>query len=1027
MDLHIVPGVTSTFQPLRRNDCADDSEAIVSSSFSIISNHSSTHAFTNDGITEGGFGTIQVVKGPMTDDDTTDNTMTVGTIMGKFFSSSMSLLRPWPLFVRFCPQNKQQQYRRCCRVIKRYKRCKNRGLLSFDFLREVNMYAILGRRHPNIAQVDVVDLWPDASLSCIMSDISRHHKACNGDINMSKTDSSLREIPFSNSQSDFQSQVSPPKQTWINSQDICSWILRRWNNVYHQHHNKIILSSPACCDVDEPIANDGKPYNPTNNNNNSADIEEGSMAEMVNESSGASILLRYYRTTLFDMIIQTHEQQWSPTNNDTCGKDIVQNTTTDTASDFLLEKNDDMDLVAATPVLVRDQSCKSPISLLSLSDVCHYMNDIITGLVEIYRHGFSYSDLKLENVLMHWDPICGRYRCSLCDMGAVEFVYHDILSERTEDGSMGKRQQVDFAVISPGSCPPEILCGLTYIDPIKSDMWMLGILMASMLLGTVNVLDRSACDTVTGELDQIFDLIGTPSRTEWPDLFRSPLWSTCRLKRPELHNNTANMESSTSPLLQSCMMPNNNHTFGNNNDAESVFWRPVGQFRQCPVCAPCHSKSSRLTQLCLRRRRRGRIINSADSTNSTVGDDRVQLGHALDLLCGLLRINPDNRYSIHQVIKHPFLSPTHKDAEHEVCEDANCCSNRCTVLFSSTAARVVSQCNDSIMMMLNADDEAQKQQQQPHRHSPFYYGLCETMVIVALKEKLSPYATIVTMDLFVRASEILLTMGNASDCYCCCNNEQGAKPPPCESCRLRKYTMYLMLAVASFLIANQVVCFVESKPFIVQIYRQLIVRMPRFDENSHILLSSIYLKFNNMCNTDEILEEVGVMQRLIVTYCEGCMITSTVSHILTILRQKNIDLSTSLLSSAHMSARLYRYLLVSILESIYRQRTVFMDPQTVDICLQLATNHGSCSTTTLTRSDIKPQHQQKQQIRNRHNFGHTIVLSNCRSEYDRGCCDDNCVFATHVDPIMPWYDLIHHAIQCKSRWTNLKRHWGITT
>nr|CCA16222.1 protein kinase putative [Albugo laibachii Nc14] len=99
---------------------------------------------------------------------------------------------------------------------------------------------------------------------------------------------------------------------------------------------------------------------------------------------------------------------------------------------------------------------------LSALDVVHYFKQIVQGVDFLHENGYAHRDLSLENVLVTSEGIC-----KLCDFGLASYARASCCE------SVGK----------PSYMAPEVLEGI-YYDPIKADIWSLGIILFILVAGT---------------------------------------------------------------------------------------------------------------------------------------------------------------------------------------------------------------------------------------------------------------------------------------------------------------------------------------------------------------------------------------------------------------------------------------------------------------------------------------------------------------------------------------------------------------
>ncbi|KAG9406781.1 hypothetical protein AC1031_003105 [Aphanomyces cochlioides] len=110
---------------------------------------------------------------------------------------------------------------------------------------------------------------------------------------------------------------------------------------------------------------------------------------------------------------------------------------------------------------------------LELEVARRYFRQILLGVHYMHGRGFAHRDLSLENVLVN-----GKDECFVCDFGLATTT-----TARPND-VVGKAFYM----------APEVAAGCTY-DPVKADVWSLGIMLFMMLTGSPLVEHASDKDS----------------------------------------------------------------------------------------------------------------------------------------------------------------------------------------------------------------------------------------------------------------------------------------------------------------------------------------------------------------------------------------------------------------------------------------------------------------------------------------------------------------------------------------------------
>jgi len=420
----------------------------------------------------------------------------------------------------------------------------------------------------------------------------------------------------------------------------------------------------------------------------------------------------------------------------------------------------------------------------TLSRVQGYMRDIVGALALLYQHGLVYRDLKPENIFI--DPVSGR--CRLADMGGVE----------CRTSPMGARDWAYTGVTTPGFRAPELLCGIEYVDMVKADMWSLGILFLSLLLADIEILSDDACTgSLSGELEEIFALVGTPTREQWAEFYRSPLWQA-QLKRPEHHPRTTTTlhhvsSTETKPLPTptpdvpprghgGCFLPPSpsavpavatDDAVCNEDDRvdkgphRSFCCMPVvgtlGVFSRCPLCNPVLTPVDQ--SLAARVRRLWTTTRNGTGDDDTLDKDATLLvSQAVDLVQNLLKVNPEDRFSIYETMRHPFICGA---AATAITTNTICTAGRLSEGDDSHLDEIPQPLAVALGSVPLARESLSVCSGKVDLAKISALNLCETLCSVAVRLHMSPAATLTALSLFRRVllqeSLLLSTMPSSDD------------------------------------------------------------------------------------------------------------------------------------------------------------------------------------------------------------------------------------------------------------------------
>ncbi|CAE7409774.1 CDK3 [Symbiodinium natans] len=167
---------------------------------------------------------------------------------------------------------------------------------------------------------------------------------------------------------------------------------------------------------------------------------------------------------------------------------------------------------------------KQTSQLLPFEQVRDFSENILSGLFECHTRQILHRDLKPENILLGNDGVL-----KIADFGLSRLQGHHLLTNLTQE------------VVTLWYRSPELLLGAKAYG-FEVDCWSAGCVIAEMCTGS----PLFAGETEAAALLKIFQLLGIPSQTNWPQgtqlhqfVERFPAWSATGLKnvlevRPEL-------------------------------------------------------------------------------------------------------------------------------------------------------------------------------------------------------------------------------------------------------------------------------------------------------------------------------------------------------------------------------------------------------------------------------------------------------------------------------------------------------------
>jgi len=144
-----------------------------------------------------------------------------------------------------------------------------------------------------------------------------------------------------------------------------------------------------------------------------------------------------------------------------------------------------------------------PLPMTTIQSIAY---DLFTSLAHCHRYGVLHRDVKPANLL-----VSSSGRLQLCDFGlAKPFLNEDgtqlPLPTSNETGTKG--------LCTLWYRPPEVLLGGPAIHP-SVDIYSAGLVLAELFLG--KPLFKGPTNVV-GQLSRIYEILGTPTETTWPDV-----------------------------------------------------------------------------------------------------------------------------------------------------------------------------------------------------------------------------------------------------------------------------------------------------------------------------------------------------------------------------------------------------------------------------------------------------------------------------------------------------------------------------
>lgn len=154
---------------------------------------------------------------------------------------------------------------------------------------------------------------------------------------------------------------------------------------------------------------------------------------------------------------------------------------------------------------------ESHASGLTEDHVCCYVKQLVKGVAHMHALNVLHRDIKASNLL-----ISGDGRLKIGDWG---------LARHQAPADDGGKQHYTNRVITLWYRPPELLLGAVKPEDgygASIDVWSIGCILAELLYSKPILPGNTEIE----QLSLIFELCGTPSVEEWPDVVSLPLWET---------------------------------------------------------------------------------------------------------------------------------------------------------------------------------------------------------------------------------------------------------------------------------------------------------------------------------------------------------------------------------------------------------------------------------------------------------------------------------------------------------------------
>lgn len=152
--------------------------------------------------------------------------------------------------------------------------------------------------------------------------------------------------------------------------------------------------------------------------------------------------------------------------------------------------------------------------LLSFSTLKTIAADLFAALVHCHSHSIMHGDIKPGNLL-----VSSHGFIQLCDFGlAKPFQPINHHTKSTSESSSSSRPAIVRGLCTLQYRPPEILMGDITARHPAVDIFSAGLVLAELLTGRTLFPGCNELD----QLSRIFQVLGTPSNTHWPDAKHLP-------------------------------------------------------------------------------------------------------------------------------------------------------------------------------------------------------------------------------------------------------------------------------------------------------------------------------------------------------------------------------------------------------------------------------------------------------------------------------------------------------------------------
>lgn len=138
-------------------------------------------------------------------------------------------------------------------------------------------------------------------------------------------------------------------------------------------------------------------------------------------------------------------------------------------------------------------------NVLRQAELKGIMQQILAGVNHMHSNWFLHRDLKTSNILVHRSG-----RVALCDLG---------LARRFQNPPKALTQ----LVVTLWYRAPELLFGEAKYGP-GVDMWSVGCIFGELICQDAIMQGQGELD----QIDKIFEMVGTPTETAWPDFEKLP-------------------------------------------------------------------------------------------------------------------------------------------------------------------------------------------------------------------------------------------------------------------------------------------------------------------------------------------------------------------------------------------------------------------------------------------------------------------------------------------------------------------------